>query len=495
MPTMTRAGYTPPKAEPAKPPKPPKPKKPRKGKRKKKKMGAAAIVSLVIFLAAALVGAATIYVYTQTQPYLAAFCPGTSLAGYPLSGATWENACGLLSQLTDEAIAAWRFEMTYLDEAYVLTAEDVSLKTDADATLDPVWQAGRSGGMLERYVQMLMLRREPQNAEPVIVYDMEPVDAMLERIRADIECEPVDATVSFTPGNSVPFRFTEESVGLKLDTAPLRAQIERAILSLTPGTAQVSPEVVEPSAYAAELQQAIFLRARLTVQLEGSEAEIANASLAADMFSGLCVNVGESCSFNTVVGRRTAEGGYVAAPEPAYGLNVSGVGGGVCQTSTALYRAALMAGLEIADRSAAVRPVTYCDMGQEAAVSDQGLDLVIRNQTDSPLFIATRVYRDGEATYLEVQFIGERLEERYALESQAKETETIEEPVYVRDREGTYATYTDERVPVIDAQPGYEATVERVTLGESGEELARETISHDIYEPVAPAIYVGVTER
>ena len=75
------------------------------------------------------------------------------------------------------------------------------------------------------------------------------------------------------------------------------------------------------------------------------------------------------------------------------------------------------------------------------------------------------------------------------------EPEMIEEPVYVRDREGRYATYTDERVPAGQALPGYTAKVERVTLDADGQEISRETISENTYEPQAPMIYVGVQER
>ena len=134
-------------------------------------------------------------------------------------------------------------------------------------------------------------------------------------------------------------------------------------------------------------------------------------------------------------------------------------------------------------------------MGQEAAVSGQGLDLILRNDTAHPVFVTARVYRDGDSAFCEVQLIGEALDVRYALESQILDTQTVTEPVYVRDREGRYATYTDERVSVTSGEPGYSVRVERVTLGAGGEELARETISEDAYAPVAPAIYVGVTER
>ena len=111
------------------------------------------------------------------------------------------------------------------------------------------------------------------------------------------------------------------------------------------------------------------------------------------------------------------------------------------------------------------------------------------------IFITARTYEDGGATLLELQIIGEAPQARYRLESEAQEIAVPTEPVYVRDSEGRYATYTDERVPVGEAQAGFAVTVERVTLGGDGEELARETVGTDRYEPVAATVYVGVTER
>ena len=50
-------------------------------------------------------------------------------------------------------------------------------------------------------------------------------------------------------------------------------------------------------------------------------------------------------------------------------------------------------------------------------------------------------------------------------------------------------------MPVGEGEPGYTATVERLTLDALGNELERENVSTDSYEPVAPTVYVGVTER
>lgn len=493
---MTQAGYTPPKAQQPKkqPPKAPaqKPKK----KKKKKRVSAAAIVSLVIFLIAVLVGAATVYIYMQTQPYLTTFVPGTMLAGYPLGGATMEDARSLLEKLAGERFGQWQFTFEHEGQSYTLTAQDLAFEIDESATLDPLWAAGREGGMLTRYIAMQKLVREPLIMQPVIKHDMAAADALLETIRADIEQEPVDATVTFYPDSATPFRFTDEVIGLSLDTLPLRELVSAAANALESGSAVIVPAEIEPGTYRAELENGISLRIRLIASLTGGEAAKVNARLAAACLQGLCIEPGETLSFNETVGPRTAEHGYVTAEEPAYGIGVSGVGGGVCQVSTALYRAALLGGVSVTQRSAAARPVDYCEMGQEAAVSDQGLDLVLFNQTNSPLFVVSRVYEDEDAgTMLEIRLIGEPLDMRYALESAVTETGIIEEPAYIRDRDGLYAKYSDERVPVGEAQTGYAVTVTRTATDGEGNSAGAEEISADTYEAVPPTIYVGIQDR
>ena len=496
MPTMTRAGYMPPKQEPPKAPKPKPPKKKKKGRRKH--LSGAAVVSLAIFLIAAAIGAGTMYVYAQTQPYRQAFLPGTILMGYPLAGATREDAERLMDALGAEHVDTWRYDIVCMDRTYTLTAQDIGLGIDEEKTLSLLWPAGHEGSMLTRYLEMRRLARDGLVLPcPQLTYDLTAVDELLARIRADVECGAVDATVAYTPGSAAPFAFTDEQTGcaLELDPEEVCDAVEKSLMKLAPGSMTLEVTVIEPQVYRAVLENSISLRARVVAQVTGGEAAMHNVQLAAQALCGLRVDSGETLSFNGAVGARTQESGYLAALEPAYGENVSGVGGGVCQVSTALYRAALLGCVDVRERSAAARPVDYCDMGQEAAVSDQGLDLTLYNQTDAPLFVNARVYEEDGAAYLEMTLIGEELGRRFKLNSLIDETGTIEEPVYVRDRDGQYATYTDERVPVGKALAGYEASVERVTLDENGLEIAAEIVSDSVYEAVPPTIYVGVQER
>lgn len=495
MPSMTRAGYTPPK-EPDKAPQKRAPRQKKPPRRPRKRKNTATIVSVVIFLIAACVAAATLYLYAATSPYQDAFLPGTFLGGYPLGGLSYEDGQALLMEQTKASIDGWTYGLTWMDERFVLTAADVSLGVDTEKTLGALWNKGREGSMPDRLLAMMELRETPMSARPEIVYSMEAVDALLEAVKAQVECESKDAQVCYTPGCSEPFAFTEEAEGRSLDTSALRAQIERAMASLTGAEAELQPQTIRPEVTREQLENAISLRSRVKITLKADEATLSNLLLAAAALNGARIERGESLSFNDTVGARSAQRGYLVALEPAYGENSAGTGGGVCALSSALYQAALLGDVDVESRSAAVRPVAYCEMGQEAAVSDQGLDLVLTNQTDYSLFVSARVYADAEdEACIEVQLLGEPLAQRYALESQALETGEITEPVYVRDHEGKYAIYTDERVPAGDGAPGYSVLVERIALNAEGEELERRVVSEDIYEPLVPIVYVGVTER
>ena len=489
MPTMTQAGYTPspvdrlPKAKP--------PKKPKKSKKRKKGIGTAGVVSLIVFLIAVLIGSCTLFLYAQTAPYADTFLPGTTVSGYALGGLTAQEGAAALAMLTDDAVSAWQYTLTWNDRTYTLDSAAVSLSVDVAATLEPLWQIGRSGNMLTRYLAMLSLRGDGRAEKPVLTYDMNAVDAFLSEIKAEIDCDSVDATVTYVAGNSEPFRFTNEQAGRELETDAIRSRIEEAILNLLPETEALRPDEISPKVYHVELENATVLRARVVMSLSGSAAAQENAALAAIQFQGVRIDPGESLSFNQTVGLRSEESGYVQAEEPAYGQNISGVGGGVCQVSTALYRLALMGGLNVTERSAAVYPVDYCDAGQEAAVSDQGLDLTFVNNTDAPLFLVVRVYETDGVRTMDLQLIGEAMDKRLSLVSEVETIDAPADPVYVRDSEGRYATYTDERIPVGEAMPGYCAAVKLVD--ENGEPTR--VVSEDTYDARTQIVYVGVQQR
>ena len=68
-----------------------------------------------------------------------------------------------------------------------------------------------------------------------------------------------------------------------------------------------------------------------------------NIRLASAKLNGTVLLPGQEISFNETVGRRTSEGGFRSAPVLKNGKHDQDIGGGICQVSTTMYNAALLA--------------------------------------------------------------------------------------------------------------------------------------------------------
>lgn len=111
-------------------------------------------------------------------------------------------------------------------------------------------------------------------------------------------------------------------------------------------------------------------------------------------------------SFNRVLGQRTEERGYRMAPVLNEGEVMDGIGGGVCQVSSTVFAAALLAGLDIVERHPHARESKYIPKGYDATVNfpescvvefDQRIcfDLKMKNPYDFPLMLRARAV-DGK---------------------------------------------------------------------------------------------------
>lgn len=133
-----------------------------------------------------------------------------------------------------------------------------------------------------------------------------------------------------------------------------------------------------------------------------------NIALAAGRINGLLVAPGEVFSFNRMVGDISRQTGYQTAYIIQNGRTVLGDGGGVCQVSTTLFRAALNAGLEIVERKAHAYRVGYYEQGSpaglDATVFSPSVDLKFKNDTQNHILIQATV--DLNNNYLRFDLYG-----------------------------------------------------------------------------------------
>lgn len=135
--------------------------------------------------------------------------------------------------------------------------------------------------------------------------------------------------------------------------------------------------------------------AEYSTSLSGrSNSQIFNARIALRRLNGCTIQPGQTFSFVKTVGPWTADMGYKKAPVSYDGELVLDWGGGVCQVSTTLYNAALLAGLDIVERHHHHFPMRYAPLGRDAAVAYESIDLKFRNNLPSPIRITGKI--EGE---------------------------------------------------------------------------------------------------
>jgi len=120
---------------------------------------------------------------------------------------------------------------------------------------------------------------------------------------------------------------------------------------------------------------------------------INNLTLAASRTDGVLVPPGSIYSFNDAVGEISAATGYDSAWIIYGNRTVLGHGGGVCQTSTTLFRAILDAGLPVVTRHPHAYRVYYYEIespvGIDASVYQPTLDLQFKNDTPNYILVQT----------------------------------------------------------------------------------------------------------
>jgi vancomycin resistance protein YoaR len=102
---------------------------------------------------------------------------------------------------------------------------------------------------------------------------------------------------------------------------------------------------------------------------------------------GKTIEPGGTFSFNQSVGSFSRDQGYRKAPVSYNGQLIDSWGGGVCQTSTTLYNAALLSGMKILERSRHRFAPGYVPPGRDAAVAYSSIDLKFKNPFPYPVRI------------------------------------------------------------------------------------------------------------
>ncbi len=251
---------------------------------------------------------------------------------------------------------------------------------------------------LAQLEQMLEFRREVGSGGDRLVASLSEtaLAAFVRTIAQQVDRAPQDGQIRWD-GKAIVF-VKDGLDGQQLDQAA-------AVRTLVDGASSDSRDVVLPVKVAPTTVSSARLAARGireligtgTSKFAGSPPERANnVKVAASKLHHQVIAPGSIFSFLEALGPITAETGYLEGLTIQGDATVPGIGGGVCQVSTTLFRAAFYAGLPIVERHQHVYRVSYYEQdgsppGFDAAVYDPGVDFRFRNDTGSPLLIDVSV--------------------------------------------------------------------------------------------------------
>lgn len=164
---------------------------------------------------------------------------------------------------------------------------------------------------------------------------------------------------------------------------------------------------VTDSATAAELGITELIESR-TTYFRGSTADrVQNIRIASGQFHGLLIAPGETLSMAEVLGDVSLDNGYAEAMIILGDQTIKGVGGGVCQVSTALFRTAYYAGYQILERHSHAYRVGYYEQtstghnadlaGLDATVFVPIVDFKFKNDTPYWMLMETYIYPNSYA--------------------------------------------------------------------------------------------------
>lgn len=122
----------------------------------------------------------------------------------------------------------------------------------------------------------------------------------------------------------------------------------------------------------------------------GTEGRNRNIEIGAQRIDGMVVPPGGVFSFTKALGAVTAEDGYSEEKIFLNGEVTKGLGGGLCQVSTTLFRSVLDAGLQVTERHNHSYTVSRYDVGLDATYADPGPDFKFKNDSAYPVAIKGR---------------------------------------------------------------------------------------------------------
>lgn len=263
-----------------------------------------------------------------------------------------------------------------------LTSEGQEFKVDADSI----------GGMLKAKISKDDLE---------LYLEEERLKVLVESIAKGINAEPQNSKLTVVGGQAKVFE--PARIGKTLDQIQTRVDIKNAIFSRIDPTIKSDPkkinlkvEIKKPEITDDAIEKLGIkeLVGTGSTTFKGSPSNrIHNITVGAGAINGVLIKPGETFSTLKRLGTIDASSGYLEELVIKENRTVPEFGGGLCQVSSTLFRAAMNAGVEIIERQNHKYRVSYYEppVGMDATIYDPAPDFKFKNNYSTYLLVQSRV--------------------------------------------------------------------------------------------------------
>ncbi len=368
-----------------------------------------------------------------------------------------------------------------------VTAGELGIAWTNQEIVQEAAEIGQEGNLITRYKIMKDLQNENVHFDLKFTYDINAINDVLAGSCTEFDTRAVDASMKRENGEFVIIGGTS---GYLLDVENSIDTVYEYMLNEWQGeTAEIELVVDEekPRGSREELKQVTDILGSWTTNFSTSgTSRSGNVINGCKLINGTIVYPGEEFSTLDKTTPFSAKNGYFKAASYANGRVVDSYGGGICQVSSTLYNAVLLAELEITERYNHSMIVTYVEPSADAAIAaSANKDFRFINNTDAPIYIEG-VIKNKDVTI-----------NIYGMDNRAENREVIyESEILSVINPGPDVITADATLPLgyitrEGAHIGYKAQLWKV-VKEDGVEVERTKVNYSSYKAAPRYATIGV---
>lgn len=412
---------------------------------------------------------------------------GIYIGTVDVGGMTVEEAEEAVEEYVNELSSTVITLQAANDAEVAVTVGELGITWENREIVEEAAQIGQNGNVIVRYKMMKDLQNDNVRYDLEFGYDINAINDILAIECVKFDSDAVNASLTREDGA---FVVQEGQIGYRLD-------VEKSIdvvydylkdeWDYNDSTILLTINEDVPMGSAKELSQVQDVLGTFTTSFASSgKSRSANVENGCRLIDGITLYPGEEFSTLDAITPFTVDNGYYMAASYLNGKVVDSLGGGICQVSTTLYNAVLLAELDVTQRYNHSMIVAYVDPSADAAIAESASkDFKFVNNTDAPIYVEGTI-KNKKIT---VSIYGKEYRDANREVSYESEILSVTQP-------GQDVIYADASRPIgyivkESAHVGYKARLWKV-VKENGEVVERSQVNSSTYKMTPRYATVGV---